>query len=213
MIKVISFDLDGTIMQPGFGDSVWLEGLPLALANQKGISDDIAKNKMIKAYDETGSDKREWYDLTYWIKELKLTLNPNKLLNSYKHMVKPYPDAYKVIKRLSKQFDLIISSGAMREFITIELSISNLSDYFKDIFSSTTDTKTVKKDPDFYKMICKKLNVEPDEIVHIGDNLEYDYISPKKAGMMAFYLNRDATSNDAFTVKSLKEFEFALNKL
>ena len=207
MVKIISFDLDGTLTQPDFGDLVWLDGLPKAYANEKKIPISLAKKQLIKAYDTIGKTKREWYDLSYWIEKLHLSIKPQDLLNQYKHQIKPYPDALSVVANLSKKFTLIISSSAMREFISIELKQSKLDSYFSFVFSSTSDTNTVKKNPSFYKMICSTLNISPEKMIHIGDSKRLDYESPRKNGITSFYLKRDKQSKQQFYVSSLKEFE------
>jgi GMP/IMP 5'-nucleotidase len=211
--KVISFDLDGTIVQSEFGNKVWLEGLPKAYAQEKNIPYETARSYLLASYDRIGSDKKEWYDLSYWIKLLNLTITPIELLQKYVDSIVLYPDAEDVIKSLSENYDLIISSGAMKEFIEIELSHTNLIDYFKYTFSSTTDMNIVKKDPLFYNMIAKTLNVASNNITHVGDNEVYDYISPKKAGFSAFYLCRKYQLNKHYTVFSLFEFEDKMRDL
>lgn len=207
MKKIISFDLDGTIMKPGFGDIVWLEGLPKAYAKDKQIPLDVAKTFLINAYETIGSDKREWYDLSYWIETLNLSITPDSLLHEYKQIITPYPDAKKVIKRLSEDYTLIVSSGAMKEFIHIELTSADLHQYFDYFFSSTSDSDTVKKDPSFYQKIATSLKVKPEDIIHVGDHREYDYLSPTSAGLIAYYLERDQKIKAPYVVSSLNEFE------
>ena len=207
MIEVISFDLDGTLTQPDFGDLVWLDGLPKVYANEKKIPFSSAKKQLINAYDSIGKTKREWYDLAYWIEKLNLSIQPQDLLNQYKDEIKTYPEVTSVVRNLSKKYTLIISSSAMREFISIELMQSKLKSYFSNIFSSTSDTNTVKKNPDFYKMICSKLGISTTNIVHVGDSKRLDYESPRKIGITSFYLQRNKPSKDPFYISSLAEFE------
>ena len=172
---IISFDLDGTLVKPGFGDSVWLDGLPKIFAKEKHVSFDKAKLFFKEAYDNIGRDRREWYDLTFWIQKYNLSITPNVILDQYEKYIELYEDTITIIKQLSKNFQLIISSGAMKEFINKELEYTGLLQYFTELFSSTTDTKTVKKDPAFYKMVAKSLGRSPSSIIHIGDNINNDY--------------------------------------
>ena len=213
MISIVSFDLDGTIMQQEFADSVWLRGLPKLYAQQKEIDFKTAQSLLMQSYDTIGSDRVEWYDLRYWIDQLGLSITPNDLLNLYKETIKPFPDAKKVIQRLSRQYTLIICSGAMKEFIHIQLSSTGLSKYFSHFFSSTSDTNMVKKDPLFYKGIASKLKVEPSSIVHVGDNEIYDYRSPVKAGFHAFFLTRELNQTGSHIVHSLSEFEQKIDNI
>jgi FMN phosphatase YigB (HAD superfamily) len=51
------------------------------------------------------------------------------------------------------------------------------------------------------------LNVQVNEIIHIGDNKEFDFLSPKRIGIKSFYLNRDRTETGEGIVHSLSDFE------
>jgi putative hydrolase of the HAD superfamily len=61
-------------------------------------------------------------------------------------------------------------------------------------------------------MICKKLIIKPQEMVHIGDHKEFDYLVPQKLGITAFYLDRNKTSTGLYTVHNLSQFEEILIK-
>jgi putative hydrolase of the HAD superfamily len=56
-------------------------------------------------------------------------------------------------------------------------------------------------------MICIKLSIKPQEMAHIGDHKEFDYLSPQKLGITAFYLDRNKTSTGPYTVHTLSQFE------
>jgi len=207
MVSIISFDLDGTIMHQSFAYTIWLIVLPKIYATKVIITFETAQALFMQCYDIIGSERREWYDLSYWISLFHLPITTEELLRSYIDTIKLYADALEVIRNLSKNYTLIISSGAMKEFINIQLETTHLMKYFSHLFSSTSDTNMVKKDPRFYLNIAEKLNVKPSEIVHVGDNEIYDYQTPKKAGFQVFYLNRNKTHTASYIVHSLHEFE------
>ena len=83
---------------------------------------------------------------------------------------------------------------------------------FSHIFSTVSDFKKTKKDEEVYDEICNLLNVDGNEIVHVGDNWDSDYIAPLKAGINAFYLDRNGKMNGEHVVKNLKEFEEKLRE-
>jgi putative hydrolase of the HAD superfamily len=213
MFRVISFDLDGTVMRSEFGDIVWLEGLPKKFAQFKKIPVEEAKTSFRIAYDQTGKGKREWYDLNYWISKYQLPIAPQQLLDEYSSVVRPFDDVEPVLKKLSRSFILIISSSAMREFIDIELKTSSLRPYFRHIFSSTSDTRMVKKDPFFYKMICQRLHISPKEMIHVGDDMASDVDAPRSIGITSFFLDRSGRTHDDWTVHSLDEFVHRIDEL
>ena len=207
MIKVISFDFDGTIAKHTFADAFWLEGVPSLYAKQHHVDVEAAKKYLFEEYDKIGDHRIEWYDPGYWFNRFNLQADWKKMLLKHRKNVEIYPEVRSVLKRLSTQYSLIISSNAKKEFIDIQLRQSKLSSYFAQNFSSTSDFHTVKKVTDFYAMICKKLTIRPQEMVHVGDHKEFDYLSPQKLGITAFYLDRKKTSTGPYVVHDLSQFE------
>jgi putative hydrolase of the HAD superfamily len=207
MIKVVSFDLDGTLVKSNYADLVWLEGLPEIYAAEKKISLEEAKNYLKKEYDKVGDDRREWYDLEYWFIRFNLKHSWRDLLEKYRYAIEPFPETRDVLRRLFKKFELIVISNAKREFIEIELEETELRKYFSFVFSSTSDFHKVKKVRDFYLKICDKIGVESNEMIHVGDHLEFDYRTPKSLGIESFYLNREGTTHGEHVVHDLEEFE------
>ncbi|MEF8879497.1 MAG: HAD family hydrolase [Candidatus Thermoplasmatota archaeon] len=210
MVKIISFDLDGTLITKKYSDLVWLEGLPGLYSKEKNIPLDRAKQILFKKYDEVGDQRVEWYDISYWFKRFELKSSWKKLLEKYSYAVEPYSESGDVLDELSRDSDLILSSNAKKEFIDIELRETGFKKYFKKIFSSTSDFDCVKKTSSFYTKICDYIDVQPDEVVHVGDHKKFDYNMPKKVGIKSFFLDRKNKNDEAidsfFVVKNLKEF-------
>lgn len=200
-------------MKSTYADLVWLEGLPKIYALEKKIDLEKAKQFLLEKYDEIGEDRVEWYDIEYWFNRFNLKYNWRELLEKYRYAIETYSEVTNVLRRLYKKFDLIIASNARREFIEVELEETKLRKYFTHVFSSTSDFHKVKKATEFYSMICDKMNIHPDEMIHIGDHEEFDYNIPRKLGIISFHLDREKTNEGDFIVYDLKEFEERINKL
>jgi putative hydrolase of the HAD superfamily len=211
-IKILSFDLDGTIITKKFVDTVWLEGIPKLYAAKNSISIEDAKRYILSEYNKIGDSRIEWYDIRYWFKKFNLGNNWQKLLESYKNEIELYPEVVPVLENLSKKCKLILSSNAKREFIDIELRESKIGKYFSQVFSSTSDFNIVKKTGEFYERICNILRIEPSEMIHIGDHKEFDYIIPRKLGVKPFYLDREGKEKGDFVVKDLNDFQNKISK-
>ena len=207
MIKIISFDLDGTLVKSTYADSVWLEGVPKIYSKEKKVPLEQAKQYIFKEYEKIGKNRKEWYDIDWWFKKFELNENWQNLLNNYKNTIQLYPETIEILEKLSKKFELIIISNAKREFVEIQLEETYLKSYFKHVFSSLSDFSTVKKLPTVYRDILNLLNIQPHEIVHVGDSKEFDYESPQKIGIKSFYLNREKTEENNFTIHSLSVLE------
>jgi putative hydrolase of the HAD superfamily len=65
----------------------------------------------------------------------------------------------------------------------------------------------VKKTAEFYQQVCDILNVDPQEIVHVGDHYDFDYLVPRRLGMQAFYLDRSGERVGEFVLHNLKDLE------
>jgi putative hydrolase of the HAD superfamily len=207
MIKIISFDFDGTIAKHTFADAFWLEGVPALYAKQHHVDVEAAKKYLFEEYDKIGDNRIEWYDPGYWFDRFDLQADWEKMLLKYQKNVEIYPEVPSVLKRLSASYILIVSSNAKKEFIDVQLRQSKLSGYFDQIFSSTSDFHTVKKVTDFYAMICKKLRIQPQEMIHVGDHKEFDYLSPQNLGITSYYLDRKENTTGNHVVSDLKQFE------
>ena len=121
--------------------------------------------------------------------------------------IKVYPDLNHILDGLRKRFPLILTSNAGREFIEIEMEATGLGKYFDRIFSATSDFHVVKKTAEFYQQVCDILNVDPQEIVHVGDHYEFDYLVPRRLGIQALYLDRSGEQKGEFVLRSLKDLE------
>ncbi|MCX8176334.1 MAG: HAD family hydrolase [Candidatus Bathyarchaeota archaeon] len=206
MSRIVSFDLEGTLVDMNFSEKVWNEGIPLLYAQKTGLKFEDAKRIVLNEYMKIGEERIEWYDVTYWFNRFGLS-NVEDLFNKYKDEVHIYPEVKNVLNLLSKKFTLILTSNSAKEFI--KFLTREIKGYFKHTFSATSDFKTTKKNVEFYKRICEILNVNPWEIIHVGDRLIEDFEIPKKIGIKAYLLDRlgkTSNLNKNFVVKDLNEF-------
>jgi putative hydrolase of the HAD superfamily len=211
--KLISFDLDNTLIDPTYTTFVWEIGIPKLYAKKYNIGLSKATPIVIAEYERIGDSALEWYDITYWFKYFNLPGRWENLLEEYRDKIRLFPEVKEVIGNLVQYYDLIITSNAAREFVEVELKEAGIEDYFTRIFSATSDFRQVKKTPQFYKQICKIMGTGPSDAIHTGDHYEFDYIVPKSIGIKAYYLDRDGKKpKDSFTVKNLKEFATLIKK-
>ena len=204
IFKIVSFDVEGTLITRKFSQVVWEEAIPDLYARKKGISFDDAKVRVMREYAKVGDGRAEWYDIRYWFNHFGLT-NPERLLNEHKQEITLYPEASGVLKDLGKNHKLIVSSNSSREFLKLELE--KLDRHFHRVYSATSDFHQVKKTNQVYEEICRLLDVKPSEMVHVGDLLEDDFRAPRKAGVFAYHLDRTAEKSDEFVLKDLEEFK------
>ncbi|MGB9629094.1 MAG: HAD family hydrolase [Thermodesulfobacteriota bacterium] len=207
MVKIISFDMDGTLIDPEFTDWVWSHGIPTLYAKKEGIGFLEAKSMVEEEYRKVGEGAIEWYDIKYWLNFFGLNPDWKALMEPYIDKIKVYSDVNHVLDRLKERNSLILTSNAGKEFIDIELRATGIGKYFDRIFSATSDFGQVKKTIHFYQTVCEILKVSPGEIVHVGDHYEFDYLVPRSLGIHAFYLDRSEKQKGEFILSNLKELE------
>ena len=203
MIRIISLDMDGTLVNSRFVDKVWMEGMPRLYAEKTGLDFPAAREYVIGEYMKIGSDHLEWYDLKFWIDKFGLSVEKEHLLELYEDEIEVFPEVEEVLEILSQNYELVVTSNAARDFIDIELA--GLTGYFRDIFSATSDFREVKKSPLLYGAICAQLDARPIEVMHIGDHYSYDYESALDAGLDALFLDRKGERQGPEVIGDLRE--------
>jgi len=203
-IRVISFDLDGTLVDHHFADSVWHEGMAELYAKRYNVDSNEAKERLLSLYREVGESSLLWYDLTYWFKRLDLPGSPQELLERFRNRVRVFPEVHEVLKSLKEKsaFKLVLFSNAAREFMEIELQEGKLQEYFSLTISCVSDWGRVK-DENAYKRLSFVLGVPPKEILHVGDNELFDFLYPKAVGIKTILIDRQ--NGRLGSVKNLKE--------
>ena len=206
--KLISFDLDRTLIEPTFTSFVWEIGIPELYAKKNNVSLSEATSIVKGEYDRVGEGAMEWYDIAYWFRFFELAERWQDLMEEHRDKVRVFPEVEEVMEELGKFHDLIIVSNAAREFIEMEVKEAGIETYFTRIFSVTSDFGQVKKTPECYVEVLTAMGVTPADTVHVGDHYEFDYLIPKKLGITSYFLDRDENKpKDLYTIKDLTEFK------
>ena len=213
MTKFISFDMDGTLIAPGYTDWVWGYGIPTLYAKKSGLSFDAAKIFVVEEYQKVGEGSIEWYDIKYWFHLFQLKEDWKVLMEQFIDKISVYSDVDRTLEHLKDRFPLVLTTNAGKEFIDVEMEATGLKRYFDRIFSATSDFGEVKKTPRFYRRICEILQTDPTEVVHVGDHYEFDYLVPQQLGIDAFYLDRTGQRRGEFILSDLRDLETRLQKI
>jgi len=211
-IKVVSFDADGTLVTPDFSQAVWYEGVPALYARKNGISFQEAKAFIEREYQVVGDCRVEWYDIKYWLKRFGLSsrlAGHQQLLEDFRHTISCYPDVKQALSSLRKNYTLIVISCSTREFLPYLLD--GIEGYFARVFSSVSDYSQIKT-PEFFLEVCRQMGVSPQEMAHVGDLWEQDFLVPMEAGIRAFHLDRRGERKDGRSLRSLADLEIRLQE-
>ncbi|MHB8109850.1 MAG: HAD family hydrolase [Syntrophorhabdaceae bacterium] len=189
MKKVISFDLDGTLVDARYGDMVWNHGIPTEYAKAYKMSFDEARLLVRSQYESVGDGDILWYEMRHWLQRFSLTVSPAELLERYTQHIELLPDARDVLTRLKERYILVIASNAARIFVEKELSHTGLSGLFSLVVSATTDYGMIKKETGFFHKLCAEVGIHPGEMVHVGDHPIFDHDIPSGIGIDAYYID------------------------
>lgn len=196
MIKYISLDLQGTISSSKFSDYFWMELIPQKYAEKYNISVLEAKKILKEKFKEYGVYNILYYDDKYWSEALGF--DTKKELD--KMLIKPSINEkfYSYIEKIN--LPKIIISTTTNLFIDYELGEKTKD--FEKLYSCVDYFKIGGKTKEIYKQVAKELKVNPEEILHIGDNLCMDVENAKKAGVNAI-LYDDNIENVIYNVQKI----------
>ncbi len=181
MIKAVIFDIDGTLM-----DTNHLHILAWERAFKRGgysvpaerIAVDIGKggdhlvpailgDPQSKADEEEQERTRTAHDDEY-----------AKIVNQ----AKPFPSAAQILARLCKRgLKVALASSASEEEVNRYLGYLD-ADKNVDVIVNKSDVESSKPAPDVFYVALKKLGLEPEQAVAVGDT-PYDIIASRKLGL------------------------------
>jgi putative hydrolase of the HAD superfamily len=201
-IELISFDAEGTLVTPDFSETIWHEAIPALYAQKKGLDLAQARKFVTEQYNEIGVQRLEWYDIEYWFSCLDLG-SSEPVIRSCLCKISYYPEITEVLSSLAGEYKLIVASGTPLKLLNCLLR--DIEPYFVRIFSSISHYRQVKN-PDFYLRICEEMRVEPAQVIHVGDNWQFDFLNARQAGLNAFYIDRSG-KNHQQSLSDLTEFK------
>jgi 2-haloalkanoic acid dehalogenase type II len=97
-----------------------------------------------------------------------------------------YPDVRDGLTRLSRRYVLASLTNGNADVMRI-----GLGHYFKAIVSAHTHGAS-KPDARLFHIACRELACEPDEVLHVGDDVELDVRGARAAGLNVIWMNRAA---------------------
>ncbi|MBM4447259.1 MAG: HAD family hydrolase [Chloroflexi bacterium] len=198
-VKIVSFDVEGTLVTPDFSYAVWFEAIPERYAERNGIDFELARKTVEEEYRKVGDQRLEWYDVRYWFEKLGLG-TPDLVMERCESKVRYYPEVKEVLASLSARYKLVAASGSTRDFL--HHLLQDIEPYFTKIFSSLTDYRQLKTS-EFYLKMCQVMEVKPSQVVHVGDNWQFDFVAPREIGIQAFYLDRRRQTDHQNSIASL----------
>ena len=215
-VKIISFDLDGTLVDFEFNELVWHRGIPEKYAAKHNLDFETARRLVRTEYDRVTDGGLSWYDIKYWFGFFDLPGTYDELFERFRHAIRTFPEVKEVMEGLKRRgYEMVLTTNSAREFLAVELRETGLAPYFDRIFSATSDFRMVKKVPEFYRRILNLLGTDEKSIIHVGDHWDFDYLAPRAAGIESYFVDRKSErphSREDGIIRDLSELLKILKK-
>lgn len=206
MIKVVSLDIGGTLIKGKKSNY-----------NLKALTDliNLPSEDVRKAYKDVFQKMNGDFDtLTNIFCERLNIEKTDELINFFKHLfLDNNSDTIsdkdtKIIKKIKELGYKVILFSNSTALFKHSNDLNKILPYIDGIFYSYEMGYT-KSDAESYRYIEQKLNVAPNEFLHIGDTLRSDYLEPINNGWNAIYYG----SCDDNNVLQINDLEDILNYL
>lgn len=139
----------------------------------------------------------------------KLTNELQEILEEALSSQKYFPETLKVLNQLKKKYKLGLISN------TFYQSFEGLEEKFKvneifDVILKSYETKMLKPDPKIFEIMIKRLKVNKDEALMVGDSLKDDIKSAENFGIKGILIDRKGKHpeypNRITSLEQLKKF-------
>ncbi|MBF0231828.1 MAG: HAD-IA family hydrolase [Desulfamplus sp.] len=204
-VKIISFDVFNTILKRTIPseDVVKISALRFSELIEKQFLQKITWKKIYDSRikysrDIEVSEQQDWTILE-WLSHLKSSLNIEYEISKFGTDAELFAETLctESIKGISsfienlriQGYTVIAISDTWLDHDTLYRLLRAFDFNFDHIFSSGS-IKASKKRGDIFKYIQKELKISERQILHIGDNLESDFLRPKFNGWKSFWLPR-----------------------
>jgi len=98
-----------------------------------------------------------------------------------------YPDVVRTLKELRAEHYRIAIAGNQGEGVAEQIEALDLG---AEVIGTAAAWGVPKPDPAFFQRLCDELDLEPDQIVKVGDRLDNDVLPAIDFGMHAVHIRR-----------------------
>ena len=202
-IKRLIFDVDGTLITNVNFFSAIENSLKIVNLFSEKIANDFLN--ATKTYENFYNNYNFEDYLNYLSKEIKRKLPENFMKIFFNELKKIVPKKneklIESIKKLSKDFELVLLTNYFSESQMNRLNEMKIGKFFSEIYGE----KLIKPNLKIFADACGKN--KPNECVMIGDDFNKDIIPAKKIGIHTIFIS-DENCDDDFVDICLKKVEF-----
>ena len=179
MVKAVLCDIDGTLVESNWlHAAAWKDAFEVA---DLTVDLEEIRRQIGKGGDELIPVFVPWWKRDAITKPLQ-TYRKQLFLTKYLHQVKPFPGVRELLLRMKEHgIRISLASSADQEQLQAYRKIANIDDLVEET-TSADDADKSKPHPDIFQATLKKLKLEPNDVLALGDT-PYDAEAAGKAGI------------------------------
>lgn len=219
MIKVVLFDLDGTLLDRDASVRLFIERQYERLNQWLGH---IQKDEFIHRFIYLDCNGYVWKDKVYQqlvqefnIEHITWEFLLEDYMNEFKHHCVPFPNLTKMLASLKKkQLLLGIITNGFEQFQMNHIRALGIEHFFDTILVS--EREGIKKpNPAIFERALSNLQVSPCESIYVGDHPENDIEGARQVGMISMWKKNDAWKEIEadFVIEDLNEIPFIIDEI
>ncbi len=164
----LMLDMDGTLLDLGFDNYVWLELVPLKYAAKHGMTEQAARRKLISTM-RSLQGQLDWYCLDYWSELLDLDIAA--LHREVNHRIGFLPGAREFLESLAgHQLRVLMVTNSHRETLNIKSEVTGVVEFFDEIYTSH-DLGHAKEDQPFWELLQTAERFDAEKTLFVDDNV------------------------------------------
>ncbi|MFH1451744.1 MAG: HAD-IA family hydrolase [archaeon] len=213
MVKAILFDIDNTLMDyMEMKYRCCVEAIDAMISAGLKINKKKALKSLYELYDELGMDYGTIFQKLLLKEKGKvdyriLAHGVVTYRNFKENYLVPYPNVTPTLLKLSKKYRLAIVSDAPIMQAWMRLVTMKLDDFFEVVITKG-DVKRQKNTATPFRVALRKLNLNPEDVVMVGDRIERDIKTPKKLKIKTIYARYGDTNPPE---KGLSSADYEIN--
>ena len=167
-IDIVLLDMDGTLLDLHYDNTVWNSLLPVHYAQHHGMSTDDA-NAYLMGYMRSVYGQIEFYCLDHWASFTGLDiLEPHR---AAVELIRWRPNALEFLRRVrARSVPAVLATNAHRESIRIKDAHSGLVRELDDVVSAH-DFGAPKEDQTFWQRLAEAHAFDPARALFVDDNI------------------------------------------
>jgi putative hydrolase of the HAD superfamily len=206
MIKLVIFDLDDTLFPEMEFVKSGFRAVSEVVSQDFGFDSKYVYNLLTEIFEE---NKKFVFDRLLERLGIYSDDYVNKLLLTYRThnpKINLHEDAKKILPFLKERFLLGLITDGFHITQRLKVKSLDIEKYFDSIIYTGEKGKEYNK-PSIYPFLemLNKFNVQANEAVYVGDNVEKDFKGPKDLGMLSVRILRDGVYKNA--IPHSKDFE------